>query len=147
MGGESLTDLYRQAVIAHSRDPFGKDADIEPTHRADGHNALCGDSVTIHFHVRNGVIEAAAFSGESCAICTASSALLCRHLTGQDLAAVEAGRDGFAASIRSGEADDAPAAMQPLVRVRRYPARVECAMLPWDTAVRAAEAGEEAESA
>lgn len=139
MSGESLTDLYRQAVIEHSRDAYGKNEDIQPTHSADGHNALCGDSVTIHFRVQNGIIQAAAFSGESCAICTASSALLCRHLAGQGLDTVEGGRDGFAASIRSGEIDEAPDFMQPLVRVRRYPARVECAMLPWDTAVRAAQ--------
>ncbi len=73
--------------------------------------------------------------------------MLCRHVTGRDLAAVAAGRDGFAASIRSGEASDAPEPLQPLVRVRRYPARVECAMLPWDTAVKAAEAGKTPESA
>ncbi|MEE4173835.1 MAG: iron-sulfur cluster assembly scaffold protein [Xanthomonadales bacterium] len=138
MGGESLTDLYRQAVIEHSREAYGKNADIRPTHSADGHNALCGDSVTIHFRVRDGAIEAAAFSGESCAICTASSALLCRHLAGSPIGDVVTGRDGFAASIRSGEVAQAPDFMQPLVRVRRYPARVECAMLPWDTAVRAA---------
>jgi NifU-like protein involved in Fe-S cluster formation len=73
--------------------------------------------------------------------------LLCRHLTGQDRVAVAAGRDGFAASIRSGEASEAPELLQPLVRVRRYPARVECAMLPWDTAVRAVRGGDSSGSA
>jgi nitrogen fixation NifU-like protein len=142
VGTEALTDLYREAVLENSRDPFGKDLDIQPTHEAEGHNPVCGDSVIVRFRVADGTIEAAAFSGESCAICTASSALLCRHLAGRDLAAVEGGRDGFAASIRSGETSGAPDLMQPLVRVRRYPARVECAMLPWDTAVRAVRAGE-----
>jgi nitrogen fixation NifU-like protein len=136
---EALTELYREAVIENSRKPFGKDAKIEPTHEAEGHNPVCGDSVTVRFRVRGDAIEAAAFSGDSCAICTASSALLCRQLTGGRLGEVRAGRDGFAASIRSGEAEQAPGLMQPLVRVRRYPARVECAMLPWDTAVRAVE--------
>lgn len=137
MGTESLTDLYREAVLENSRHPFGKDVEIQPTHEAEGHNPVCGDSVTVKFRVAGGVIEATAFTGESCAICTASAALLCRHLTGQALTAVLAGRDGFAASIRSGETPEAPAYLRPLVRVRRYPARVECAMLPWDTAVRA----------
>ena len=139
MSREALTDLYRKAVLANASDPFGKDLDIQPTHEAEGHNPVCGDSVTVRFRVVDGTIEAASFSGDSCAICTASSALLCRHLTGGDITAVEAGRDGFAASIRSGESSEAPELLQPLVRVRRYPARVECAMLPWDTAAKAVE--------
>lgn len=137
MGREALTELYREAVLENASDPFGKDVDIRATHEAEGHNPVCGDSVTVRFQVDGETIEAAAFSGDSCAICTASSALLCRHLAGESLDAVIAGRDGFAASIRSGDAEDAPGFLQPLVRVRRYPARVECAMLPWDTAVRA----------
>jgi nitrogen fixation NifU-like protein len=136
---EALTELYREAVSENSRNPFGKDDDIDPTHEAEGHNPVCGDSVVVRFRVSGDSIEAAAFSGDSCAICTASSALLCRHLTGGRLGEVKAGRDGFAASVRSGEASEAPEPLQPLVRVRRYPARVECAMLPWDTAVRAVE--------
>jgi nitrogen fixation NifU-like protein len=143
---EALAELYREAVLANASDPYGKDADIQPTHEAEGHNPVCGDSVIVRFRVADGVIEAAAFSGESCAICTASSALLCRHVAGQALASVTAGRDGFAASIRSGEVSDAPEPLQPLVRVRRYPARVECAMLPWDTAVRATRGGAPAET-
>ena len=137
MGREALTELYREAVLANASDPYGRDEDIRPTHEAEGHNPVCGDSVTVRFRVRGETIEAAAFSGESCAICTASSALLCRHLAGRDLSAVVAGRDGFAAAIRSGDVGEAPDRIQPLVRVRRYPARVECAMLPWDTAVTA----------
>lgn len=146
MSGEALTELYREAVLANASDPYGKDLDIQSTHEAVGHNPVCGDSVTVRFRIRGDTIEAAAFSGESCAICTASSALLCRHLAGRAPAEVVAGRDGFAAAIRSGDPAEAPEPLQPLVRVRRYPARVECAMLPWDTAVRAVRGGESPES-
>lgn len=135
-GNDDLAALYREAVLVNAADPCGFGEDIEHTHRAEGHNPVCGDSVDMRFRVADGRIEAAAFHGESCAICKASASLLCRHLPGQPVAAVEQGRDGFAASIRTGETAACPDFLEPLVRVRRYPARVECAMLPWDTAVR-----------
>jgi nitrogen fixation NifU-like protein len=134
---EELAELYREAVLANASDPCGFGVEIDDTHRAEGHNPVCGDSVDIRFRVIDGQIEAAAFHGESCAICKASASLLCRHLPGQAVTSVLAGQDGFAAAIRTGDAEDCPAFLVPLVRVRRYPARVECAMLPWDTAAKA----------
>lgn len=135
---DPLKDLYREVVLKNANDPCGFEVDIDATHRADGHNAVCGDSIYLLFRVVNGVIEEAAFHGASCAICMASASLLCRHLPGQPLEHIVEGRDGYAASIRTGEEEGCPAFLQPMIRVRRYPARVECAMLPWDTAVKAA---------
>lgn len=140
MSEASLKDLYREVVLRNANDPCGFEVDIAATHEAEGHNPVCGDSVVVSLRVSGGTIVEAAFRGASCAICMASSSLMCRHLPGRDLAAVRGGRDGFAASIRTGELGDCPADLHPMVRVRRYPARVECAMLPWDTAVRAAAA-------
>lgn len=136
---DELKDLYREVVLQNAKDPCGFEADIEATHRAEGHNPVCGDSVELRFLVVDGVIQAAAFHGASCAICMASASLLCRHLPGQSLDAVVSGRDGYAASIRTGEGEGCPEFLHAMIRVRRYPARVECAMLPWDTAAKAAE--------
>ncbi len=136
-GSQELAELYREVVLANASDPCGFGVDIDATHQSEGHNPVCGDSVDLRFRVVDDHIEAAAFHGESCAICKASASLLCRHLPGQAVGAVTAGRDGFAAAIRTGDTDESPAFLAPLVRVRRYPARVECAMLPWDTAAKA----------
>lgn len=133
----ALRNLYRQVVLEHSRQPVGHHLDIDHTHRAEGHNPVCGDAVDLRLRVADGTIEAAAFFGESCALCTAASSLLCAHLPGEALGAVVRVRDAYAAAIRSGDDPGCPDWLRPMVAVRRYPARVECALLPWDTAVRA----------
>ena len=100
---EDLKDLYREVVLRNASDPCGFELEIDATHRAEGHNPVCGDSVDLRFRVVDGVIEAAAFHGASCAICMASASLLCRHLPGQSLDAIVEGRDGYAAAIRTGD--------------------------------------------
>ncbi len=137
---DDLRRLYREAVLAHSSAPVGRDQVIEATHQAEGSNPLCGDVVNLQLRVVGGDVEAASFSGESCAICTAAASLLCRHLPGHALTEVSGIRAGFEAAVTGAGEEACPDFLQALLDVRRYPARVACALLPWTTAERALEA-------
>lgn len=140
MGGETkLAELYREVILANAADPCGHGVDIEATHRAEGNNPLCGDVVDLRLRVVDGVIEAAAFHGESCAICTAAASLLCRHLPGQGVAAAGETRRAFEGAIESGDAAACPDYLGAMLGVRAYPARTQCALLPWETVVEALE--------
>ena len=119
MSDAALKDLYREVVLTNANDPYGFEAAIESTHEAEGHNPVCGDTVVIQFRVINGTIAETAFHGASCAICMASASLLCRHLEGQAMDAVEHGRSHYAAAIRTGEKGECPAFLEPMIRVRR----------------------------
>jgi len=132
-----LAELYREAILANAAEPFGHGVEIDPTHRAEGVNPLCGDHVELHLRVADDRIEAAAFHGESCAICTASAALLCRHLSGQSTTDALAVGEAFRAALDTGEIADCPEELQPLMGVRAYPVRVQCARLPWETLTEA----------
>lgn len=136
-----LAALYREVILAHAASPVGEGRPIAVTHEAEGHNLLCGDRVTIRLQVNEstGIIEATAFDAEACAICTASSSLLCEHLPGQPAAGIVTILDGFQQTVAAGaeKTDDCPAYLVPMLGVKDYPARVACATLPWRTAIDA----------
>jgi nitrogen fixation NifU-like protein len=146
----NLGSLYRELILSNAAAPCGHEKDIAATHEAAGHNPLCGDEVTVLLQVIDAMVVDAAFQGESCAICTASVSLLCRHLPGQPVAAIAESWAGFKAALdQQGSttvADNAkaqatgtecPDFMRPMLGVAQYPARIACAELPWATARRA----------
>ncbi|WNC95098.1 iron-sulfur cluster assembly scaffold protein [Paraburkholderia sp. FT54] len=45
-------------------------------HSAEGHNPLCGDHVKLELRLENDVVKEVGFSGEGCAITTASASMM-----------------------------------------------------------------------
>lgn len=132
-----LKDLYRDAIRRHAAEPVGFRRPIAATHRCEGHNPQCGDRVEIALLVADGVIEDAVFDGEACAICLASASLMCERLPGVTSEEAVALKDSLSAALKNRlEAMDI-GTLSPLLGVRPYPSRVQCAMLPWQTAVKA----------
>jgi len=137
----SVSSLYQNIVLEHSRAPrhFGELA--APTHQADGANPLCGDALHVDLHVVNGRITAIAFRGEACAIAKATASML-----GEAAARLDA--DGAAqlearfARVIGGEleSDDTLGDLNALAALAHYPSRRKCALLPFAT-LRAALAG------
>lgn len=132
-----VRDLYEEVILDHNRNPrnFGarpQDANAS----ADGHNPLCGDQVRVHLSVKDGVITAATFEGEGCAISTASASLMTEAVVGRS---VEDAHALFARLHEMLTASDAPDAngdigkLWVLAGVREFPMRVKCATLPWHT--------------
>ncbi len=124
--------LYREQLLALSKDPAHK-SDLE--HKAGtlrGRNPLCGDDVLIS-------LESAHFDGYACALCTASSELLCRtieHLSGEEIAASVKRIASLLREPAHPEWDTDPdlEPLKPLLTVHQFPARLECVLLPWKTA-------------
>ena len=85
-----LRDLYRDVILDHNRVPrnFGR---LEPADaRAEGHNPLCGDRLTLSLRLAGDRIEDVRFEGQGCAISTASASLMTEAVKGKDRAAVSA---------------------------------------------------------
>lgn len=133
----SLPDLYREAVRRHAAEPVGRGRAIETTHRRELHNAQCGDRVDLRLRIRGDRIEDAAFEGEGCAICLASASLLCTHLPGAATADLRRLSDTLEALLAGRIGPEAAGPLAPLAGVRPYPARVRCATLPWQAALKA----------
>src|SRR5512138_3611890 len=83
-------DLYQELILDHGRRPRNFRALAAATHRAEGHNPLCGDRVTVFLAVEDGVVKDASFQGSGCAISQASCSLMTEAVRGKPLAEVEA---------------------------------------------------------
>lgn len=132
-----LTRLYREAVTRHAAQPVGYRREIEATHQHEEFNPLCGDRVLVRLRIVRGRVEAAAFDGEACAICMASASLLCENVSGRALSHLENLHDRLQAALEPGDRNAAPEELRPLLGVKRFPSRIRCATLPWDTARKA----------
>ncbi|MFB6106498.1 MAG: iron-sulfur cluster assembly scaffold protein [Halobacteriaceae archaeon] len=110
------SDMYRQQILDHYRNPRNYGGLSDPTFTHVGHNTSCGDE--IEFDVRladdGETIEAVAFRGDGCAISQASASLLSQELPGMTLSEVEAM-----------DRDDVLA----LLGVEVTPMRIKCAVL------------------
>lgn len=133
--------LYRAAVLDHYRNPRNRGALADCTHAADGVNPLCGDSLRIELRCAQGRIVGMRFSGETCAITTATASMLSELIAGFDAEKVAALQVPFERLLR-GELDQhrALGPLNALVELHRHPTRQKCAQLPWAT-LRAALSG------
>jgi nitrogen fixation NifU-like protein len=131
-----LRDLYQDVILDHNRRPrnFGELAGAN--RRAEGHNPLCGDRVTIFLEVEDDRIRDIAFQGSGCAISTASASLMTEALKGRSVAEARQLFHGFHELVTRGtpETPEAAAGLGKLAAftgVREFPMRVKCATLAW----------------
>ena len=144
---EDLQDLYQEVILDHNRRPRNFRA-IERAQKAEGHNPLCGDRVTVYLRVKNGRIEDASFRGSGCAISKASASLMTDSVKGKTIVEAEDLFARFHTMITRAPDDpvDDLGKLSVFAGVRQFPIRVKCASLPWHTLRAAAEARDEAVS-
>ena len=56
-----LRELYQELLLDHYRRPRNTAPVAAPSHRAEGHNPLCGDRVALTLEVRDGVVSLGGF--------------------------------------------------------------------------------------
>ncbi len=131
-----MQDLYQEIILEHHKRPRNQRAITNATHRAKGYNPLCGDEVEVYLYVDNGLVADVSFQGQGCAICMASASILTDQLRGCHLEQIA---DKCRHVFESFEEDSGLVAtgsdpgkeMQALIAVKRFPARIRCAILPW----------------
>ena len=144
---EDLQALYQEVILDHNRQPRNFRA-MTGGRKADGHNRMCGDRVTVHLRVEGGVIRDACFQASACAIAKASASLMTEHV--KDLATADAAalaeRLHRALSAPPGAPVGDSGALGALAGVRLFPIRIKCAALPWEALRTALDARDEAAS-
>jgi len=131
-----LRDLYQEVILDHYKRPRNFGPLEGADHKAEGHNPLCGDRVTIYLVIEGDVIRNISFQGAGCAISTASASLMTEMLKGKTLTEVETLFGEFHAMLTgdpSQPADPAQGKLAVFSGVREFPARVKCATLSWHT--------------
>jgi nitrogen fixation NifU-like protein len=79
------SDMYRQQILDHYKNPRNYGEIEEPTYTHVGENPMCGDEIAVDVLLENGHIEQVAFRGDGCAISQASASMLSERLTGADV--------------------------------------------------------------
>ena len=130
-----LSDLYQEIILDHNKRPRNFREMQGCTCEAEGLNPLCGDEVKVFVEMTDGKLADVAFQGQGCAISRASASMM----TGKTKGRTEKEARGLSAQVREmlvGPEAEPPRElgdMAALSGVRKFPARIKCAMLPWHT--------------
>ena len=142
-----LEDLYREIILDHYRSPRNRGELPPPANKAEGHNPLCGDEITVFVQVDGDVVSYVKVSGQGCSISQSSASMMSQAIKGKSLDEVRALVHRFKVMMSIEEdADDsaAPAVklgdLEALQGVVKFPVRIKCATLAWNTLVEALEA-------
>lgn len=134
----NLDQLYQQTILEYSN---RKDLKFElenPDFAERGHNANCGDDLTLLVKIKDDTVEDASFIGSGCAISTASTAMLIDLIKGEKVEKAKEKLDIFfkmindSSSLSEDELDILGDAAL-LESASKLPARVKCATLSWHT--------------
>jgi len=136
-----LKQLYQDIILEHGKSPrnFGKCEKY--THKAKGHNPLCGDQVQVYLKLNNEKkVEDLTFEGSGCAISIASTSIMTELVKGKSSETAKKIVYDFlnmiknTSEIESNDLDeDQKTKIMSLSGVKQYPMRVKCATLAWHT--------------
>ncbi len=147
-----LEDLYREIILDHYRNPRNRgELESPPAHRAEGFNPLCGDEIVLHVLLDDdGVIDDIKIGGQGCSISQSSASMMsaavkgktieeARNLTAtfkamMSIHETEIGGDGSEAEADEPVTADLPLGdLEALRGVVKFPVRIKCATLSWNT--------------
>ena len=133
-----LEDLYREIILDHYRTPRNRGELAPPAAKAEGHNPLCGDEIEVFLTVDNGIISDIKIGGQGCSISQSSASMMSAAVKGKPVAEARALIHRFKHMMsidEDGEPDtSAPLGdLEALQGVVKFPVRINCAVLSWNT--------------
>jgi nitrogen fixation NifU-like protein len=152
-----LEDLYREIILDHYRNPRNRgELPVPPAHRVEGFNPLCGDEVVVYVDVDDGRITDVRIGGQGCSISQSSASMMSAAVKHKTVAEVRSlirafkgmmsiheqrldGEDGAAEEpteeVKLGD-------LEALQGVVKFPVRIKCATLSWNTLQQALDESE-----
>lgn len=115
-------DPYQEQILDHYKHPQNFGLLDNATYVRQEFNPTCGDSFTFSIHVTpEGIVDAVGFSGEGCAISTASASMLSEAIKGKSFINV---------------LQLQPDTVLELLGIDLGPTRLKCALLPLQVVTR-----------
>jgi nitrogen fixation NifU-like protein len=148
-----LEDLYREIILDHYRNPRNRgELDAPPATRVEGFNPLCGDEVVLYLDVEGDTVRDIRISGQGCSISQSSASMMSSAIKGKTLDEVRALSRAFKGMMSiheqsldgpaDGDGDAEPGEadadvklgdLEALRGVVKFPVRIKCATLSWNT--------------
>ncbi|MBV8982826.1 MAG: SUF system NifU family Fe-S cluster assembly protein [Acidimicrobiia bacterium] len=145
-----LEDLYREIILDHYRNPRNRgELDAPPALRVEGFNPLCGDEVVVYLDVADdGSVNDIKISGQGCSISQSSASMMSSAVKGKSADEARALIRAFKAMMSiheqrlDGSEEEEPIQAEPDVKlgdlealqgVVKFPVRIKCATLSWNT--------------
>jgi nitrogen fixation NifU-like protein len=141
-----LDDLYREIILDHYRSPRNRGELEPPAAHAVGHNPLCGDEIDVYLQVDDGVVSDIKVGGQGCSISQSSASMMSQAVKGKPIDEVRALVKRFKGMMSIDDLDepaDEPEREVPLgdlealQGVVKFPVRIKCATLAWNTLTEA----------
>jgi nitrogen fixation protein NifU and related proteins len=164
-----LEDLYREIILDHYRSPRNRgELDTPPAHRVEGFNPLCGDEIVVYLELDDaGKVEDIRISGQGCSISQSSASMMSAAVKGKTIDEVHDLTKAFKAMMSihenaleggdnhtdaaTGETDGIPDVklgdLEALRGVVKFPVRIKCATLAWNTLLQGVDEATEAHPA
>ena len=147
-----LEDLYREIILDHYRNPRNRgELPSPPAQRAEGYNPLCGDQVVVTLDIANGIVDDVKIAGQGCSISQSSASMMSAAVKGKPVSDARDLIERFKAMMSihetrldepepeplTIEASAEPGAtlgdLEALQGVVKFPVRIKCATLSWNT--------------
>ena len=154
-----LEDLYREIILDHYRNPRNRgELDVPPAVRVEGFNPLCGDEIVLYVQLdADGTVDDIRIGGQGCSISQSSASMMSAAVKGRTVDEIETLTRAFKAmmsihesSLEGGSPDDDGAELgadaladvklgdlEALRGVVKFPVRIKCATLAWNTLAQA----------
>jgi nitrogen fixation NifU-like protein len=155
-----LEDLYREIILDHYRNPRNRgELPSPPAHSETGFNPLCGDEITLYVDFDDDKLADIKLTGQGCSISQSSASMMSTAVKGKSMAEIRATIRKFKAMMSiheqrldgspsspedsdgsdgPAEADDVPLGdLEALQGVVKFPVRIKCATLSWNTLAQA----------
>jgi nitrogen fixation protein NifU and related proteins len=147
-----LEDLYREIILDHYRSPRNRgELSVPPATKAEGFNPLCGDEVVVYLDIDpdTNVVRDVKIDGQGCSISQASTSMMSAAVKEKPVDEARKLIRAFKAlmsiheSKLEGESDGSDLSadladvrlgdLEALQGVVKFPVRIKCATLAWNT--------------
>ncbi len=148
-----LEDLYREIILDHYRNPRNRgELSAPPATRVEGFNPLCGDEIVLYLDIEDDVVRDIRIGGQGCSISQSSASMMSSAVKGKTLGEIRAlsrafkgmmsiheqvldgdGSGGDGDGTAAGDEDVKLGDLEALRGVVKFPVRIKCATLSWNT--------------
>ena len=130
-----VDELYQEVLLDHFKHPRCHGTLCEPSGSAQLFNPLCGDKISVMIRLEHARIAEIAFTGSGCSISQAAASIMTELTQGKTIDAVREIVAMYRSLMRGEKTGEECASLGDAIAlegVRKFSARVKCAMLAWE---------------